>query len=112
VHRGFEPAKVLLRQRLPPKQRMSPMQIECSQDSFEFASLGSRKVTAAFDGGAITSNAGALLSRETDRRTGLLRQVAACFMDGRRQDKMEHSVATLVAHSWRRAGLRRPQRSR
>ena len=40
------------------------MQTECSQDSFDFASLGSRKVTASFDGGAITSNAGALLLRE------------------------------------------------
>jgi Transposase DDE domain group 1 len=73
------------------------MQTECSQDSFEFASVGSRKVTAAFDGGAITSNAGALLLRKTDRRIGLSRQVAACFRDGRRQDRVEHAVETLVA---------------
>jgi Transposase DDE domain group 1 len=73
------------------------MQTECSQDSLEFASLGSRKVTAAFDGGAMTSNAGALLLREADRTTGLSRQVAACFKDGRRQDKIEHAVETLVA---------------
>ena len=33
------------------------MPTECSQDSLDFASLGSRKVTAAFDGGAMTSNA-------------------------------------------------------
>jgi hypothetical protein len=73
------------------------MLTECSQDSFEFASLGSRKVTAAFDGGEITSNAGALLLREADRRIGLSRRVAACFKDGRRQDRIEHSVETLVA---------------
>ena len=73
------------------------MLTECSQDSFEFASLGSRKVTAAFDGGAITSNAGALLLREADRRIGLSRQVAACFKDGRRQDRIEHAVETLAA---------------
>jgi hypothetical protein len=73
------------------------MQTECSQDSFDFASLGSRKVTAAFDGGAITSNAGALLLREADRCIGLSQQVAACFRDGRRQDKIEHAVETLVA---------------
>src|SRR5208282_4806174 len=53
--------------------------------------------TAAFDGGAITSNAGALLLRETGRGIGLSRQVAACFRDGRRQDKIEHAVETLVA---------------
>ena len=73
------------------------MPTECSQDSLDFASLGSRKVTAAFDGGAMTSNAGALLLRETDRAIGLSRQAAACFTDGRRQDRIEHSVETLLA---------------
>ena len=73
------------------------MPTECSQDSLTFTSLGSRKVTAAFDGGAMTSNAGALLLRETDRAICLSRQVAACFTDGRRQDRIEHSVETLVA---------------
>jgi Transposase DDE domain group 1 len=73
------------------------MQTECKQDSFDFASLGSRKVTAAFDGGAITSSAGALLLREVDRETGLSRKVAACFKDGRRQDRIEHTVETLIA---------------
>jgi DDE family transposase len=73
------------------------MPTECSQDSLDFASLGGRKVTAAFDGGAITSNAGALLLRETDRAIGLSRQAAACFTDGRRQDRIEHRVETLIA---------------
>jgi len=72
------------------------MPTECSQDCLDFASLGSRKVTAAFDGGAMTSNAGALLLRETDRAIGLSRQAAACFTDGRRQDRIEHSVETLI----------------
>jgi Transposase DDE domain group 1 len=73
------------------------MPTECSRDSLNFASLGGRKVTAAFDGGAITSNAGALLLRETDRAIGLSREAAACFEDGRRQDRIEHSVETLLA---------------
>ena len=73
------------------------MLTECSRDSLDFASLGGRNVTAAFDGGAMTSNAGALLLRETDRLIGLSRQTAACFTDGRRQDRIEHSVETLIA---------------
>ena len=44
----------------------------------------------------MTSNAGALLLRETDRAIGLSRQAAAYFTDGRRQDRIEHSVETLV----------------
>jgi DDE family transposase len=72
------------------------MRTECSQDSFDFASLGSRKVAAAFDGGAITSNAGGLLLREVDGTIGLSRQVAACFKDSRAQERIEHAVETLV----------------
>ncbi len=73
------------------------MLTKCSQESFDFTSLGTRKVTSAFDGGAIASNAGALLLREADRRIGLSRQVADCFKDGRAQKRIEHAVDTLVA---------------
>jgi hypothetical protein len=73
------------------------MQTECSQDSFDFESLGRRKVTAAFDGGQMTSNAGAVLLREADRNIRLSRQVAACFKDGRQPERVEHTVETLVA---------------
>ena len=56
-----------------------------------------RKVTAAFDGGSITSNAGALLLRSVDRALGLFDRVAACFTDHRDPRLTEHSVRTLVA---------------
>jgi len=54
-------------------------------------------VTAAFDGGSITSNAGALLLREIDRSMGLVDQVAGCFTDHRDPRLTEHSIRTLVA---------------
>ena len=44
----------------------------------------------------MTSNAGAPLLREADHAIGLSRQAAACFTDGRRQDRIEHSVETLI----------------
>ena len=47
-------------------------------------------------GGAITSNAGALLLRETDRAIGLIDRVAGCFTDGRSQADVAHAVETLV----------------
>ena len=56
---------------------------ECTQSSFEFASHFSREVVARFDGGQITSDAGALLLRPVEQRTGILRQFAACFRDYR-----------------------------
>ena len=73
------------------------MPTQCRPVSFGFQGCRGRKVTAAFDGGAITSNAGALLLRETDRRIELFDRVAACFTDGRDPRRTEHSLHTLVA---------------
>jgi hypothetical protein len=39
--------------------------------------------SSRFDGGAITSDAGALLLGATDRAIRLVERVAGCFQDGR-----------------------------
>lgn len=70
---------------------------QCSQSGFEFEAHLSRQVVASFDGGAMTSDAGALLLRSTDRRIGLLSRLASCFTDFRKQERVEHSVAEMVA---------------
>lgn len=69
---------------------------ECIQSSFEFAEHDARPVVARFDGGAITSDAGALLLRSVEQRTGILRQFADCFRDHRRAERVEHTVGELV----------------
>jgi hypothetical protein len=53
-------------------------------------------VEAAFDAGLVTSDAGALLLKTTDRAIGLVGRFAACFHDERRADLIEHEVRTLV----------------
>ena len=73
------------------------MPTQCKPISFVFQGCQGRKVTAAFDGGSITSNAGALLLRAVDRSIGLMDRVAACFTDHRAPHLTEHSVRTLVA---------------
>ncbi len=70
---------------------------ECTQSSFEFQPLLQREVVARFDGGDITSDAGGLLLREVERRTGIVRGLAACFTDHRKPDQIEHSVKQLIA---------------
>ena len=50
------------------------MTTECTQSSFGFHPLHGRDVVAHFDGGDITSDAGGLLLREVERRTGIVRQ--------------------------------------
>jgi hypothetical protein len=72
------------------------MPTECSPALFDFAAVEARRVVAAFDGGAITSNAGALLLGATDRAIGLVRRFAACFRDARAPERIEHEAATLV----------------
>jgi len=70
---------------------------ECSQPSFEFEEHFSRQVTARFDGGQQTSDAGGLLLRETDRRLNLLPRFASCFVDGRDPGRIEHTVGQMTA---------------
>ena len=72
------------------------MPTECSADLFGFAPVGGREVVGAFDGGAITSDAGALLLGAADRAIDLMRRLATCFRDVRRQEFIEHEVVTLV----------------
>ena len=90
------------------------MPTECSADLFGFAPVEGREVVAAFDGGAITSDAGALLLGAADRAIKLTERLAACFHDVRRQELIEHEVVTLVgaAGVWDRARLRGSQRPR
>ena len=74
----------------------TPMPTECSPTLFAFAPVEGRAVVAGFDGGAITSNAGAPLLGATDRAIGLVRRFATCFRDARVPERTEHEVATLV----------------
>ena len=72
------------------------MPTECNSTLFEFAPVEGRPVVAAFDGGAITSDAGALLLGETDRAIRLTERFAACFIDARTPELVEHEVPTMV----------------
>ena len=72
------------------------MPTDCSPTLFNFAPVEGRAVVASFDGGAITSDAGALLLGAADKVLGLTRRLAACFKDSRNQAFTEHAVETLV----------------
>jgi hypothetical protein len=72
------------------------MQTDRSTTLFDFAPVEERKVVAGFDGGTMTSNAGALLLGSVDRAVRLIERAAGCFVDRRDPRLIEHSVATLV----------------
>jgi hypothetical protein len=72
------------------------MQTECTADFFGFEPVEGRELIAAFDAGAITSDAGALLLGAADRAIKMMGRFAACFHDERRKELIEHEVVTLV----------------
>lgn len=72
------------------------MKTECSRELFSFQPLSARQVTAEFDGGTITSDAGGLLLREVEAKTGLLADLARCFDDFRDPNLLEHTVEELL----------------
>ncbi len=48
------------------------MQTECNTNRFEFQPLAKREIRGGFDGGAITSDAGALLLREVEQKMAIV----------------------------------------
>ena len=72
------------------------MQTECSADLFGFVPVEGRKVVAGFDGGTMTSEAGAMLLGATDKQIRLVERFAGGFTDYRAADLVEHTVSGLV----------------
>jgi hypothetical protein len=54
-------------------------------------------VVAEFSGERLTTEGGALLLREADRKIGLLRRVAECFRDTRQPERIEHELPEMLA---------------
>ena len=62
------------------------MRTQCCAQQHEFEAVGRQAVVAAFDGGAVSSDAGALLLAGLDRGVGLIKRFAGCFGDRRDPD--------------------------
>src|SRR6185312_5261630 len=67
------------------------MPTHCSATGMAFGRAGGRELVAAFDGGRVTSDAGALLLGGTDRAIRLLDRFAACY------HKIGHDAAAIEA---------------
>jgi len=70
---------------------------ECNQETFAFTAHFSRRVEAGFTAGQVSSDGGALLLRETERKISLLGRLAACFSDGRDADRIAHGVEQMLS---------------
>jgi hypothetical protein len=72
------------------------MPTQCSATGMAFGRAAGRNLVAAFDGGLVTSGAGALLLGATDQAIRLIERFAACFRDGRHPAFVTHQVRSLV----------------
>src|SRR5271166_4491930 len=96
VHWGGDSERIVLQPRFFLNPQDAPMLTECSPALFDFLPVEGRQVVASFDGGAITSDAGALLLGQTDRALRLTERFASCFADTRTAELVEHQVETMV----------------
>ncbi len=70
---------------------------ECIQETFAFTAHFSRCVEAGFSAGQVSTDGGALLLREVDRKINLLGRLAGCFSDGRCPLLVKHQLPEMLA---------------
>jgi len=63
---------------------------------FWFPAVARKKVTAAFDGGRLTSDGGVLLLAQAERELGLCAQLAACIADPRDPSRVVHRLDDIL----------------
>ena len=74
----------------------TPAASDDSRTRFGFPAIARKKVTAAFDGGRITSDGGVLLLAEAERRMGICDRLAACIADPRDPSRVVHTAADIL----------------
>ena len=65
-------------------------------ETFGFPAIGRKKLTAAFDGGRITSDGGVMLLAAAERRLGIAEGLAELIADPRNPLLVIHSVADIL----------------
>lgn len=70
---------------------------KCKKETTRFSSLKRKKILADFSGGKITSDAGALLLREVDKRIGLINAISNCIPDPRNPSFTKHDQRAMPA---------------
>ena len=69
--------------------------IEGSLLPFSFPAVGRKKITAAFDGGRMTSDAGVMLLGQAEGRLGVADKLAAVIADPRNPLLITHSLDSI-----------------
>jgi len=73
------------------------MTTECTTQSIVLQAGNDRTLVGQFNGGTICSDGGAILLRQVEQATGIIRQFASCFTDHRNPDLIDHTLYELIA---------------
>ena len=63
---------------------------------FSFPAVSRKQVTAAFDGGRLTSDGGVMLLAMAERRLGVADRLARCFPDRRDPTRITHTLSDMI----------------
>lgn len=78
---------------MPPA---TPAEGSDSVPGFKFPAVARKKVTAAFDGGRITSDGGVLLLAQAEREMRICARLAGCIADRRNQSRVVHALPDIL----------------
>ena len=73
------------------------MTTECTVQPIVLQAGNDRMLVGQFNGGTICSDGGAILLRQVEQATGIIRQFASCFTDHRNPDLIDHTLYELIA---------------
>ena len=76
--------------------RATPAIPETTGPPFNFPAIGRKKITAAFDGGRITSDGGVMLLASEERQLGIAARLASLIAEPRNPALITHSVADIL----------------
>jgi len=77
------------------------MTTECTIQPIVLQAGNDRTLVGQFNGGTICSDGGAILLRQVEQATGIIRQFASCFTDHRNPDLIDHTLYELICLRFR-----------
>ena len=63
---------------------------------FDLPSVMRKKISVAFDGGQLSSDAGVLLRRDVEKKLGLARRLASCIREWRKPEAIVHPLEGML----------------
>ena len=84
---------------IPTLHAIAPTALAMTDDNllpFSFPAVSRKQITAAFDGGRLTSDGGVMLLAMAERRLGVADRLARCFPDHRDPTRITRTLSDMI----------------